>query len=252
MRYTDAPLRREELLRRITDAGYVSSQHVAAAMGVSEMTIRRDLRRLDADGLVRRVAGGAALPGGVGAEPFEERTRHDAAEKRAIARAAVAVVAPASGLLLDAGTTVLEAVAHLRPGVLVASHSLPVLDACAAREDLAVMGLGGTYQPDTRAFAGPATRAALEGLAVDAALVSAVALGPRGLYCANPLDAETKGLLMAAARRVVLLVDHTKVTSTAPLRFAGLSEVDVVVTDAGIDAAGLAMLRDAVDEVVVA
>lgn len=250
MRYTDAPLRRQELLRRLTAAGHVSSDRVAVDLGVSAMTIRRDLRRLDADGLVHRVAGGAVLLATSG-EPFEQRVAHGTQEKETIARAAVATTA-APSMALDAGTTVAHVVPHLAPGTLVVTHSVPVMGACAERGDLELIGLGGAYQPSTRSFAGPATRAGLQVLAVEAALLSAVAVRPDGLYCANPLDAETKQLLVAAAGRVVVLVDHTKLTASAPLRFATLDAVDVLVVDSGVDPEHLAMLRGAVAEVVVA
>lgn len=253
MRYTDAPLRRSEVMRRLTAAGYVSSARLGSELGVSEMTVRRDLRRLESEGLAARVAGGAVLPGAVApVEPFDERTTHDVPEKRAIARAAVALLGSGGSVALDAGTTVAEVVGHLPPGMTVTSHSLAVLTACADRGDLDVIGLGGSYQPVTRSFAGPATRAAIEHLSVDTALLSAVAAGPQGLYCTSPLDAETKQLLAGCARRVVVLVDHGKLTARAPLRFATWPGVDVVVTDAGVDDEALEMLRGLVPEVVVA
>ena len=256
MRYTEAPQRREELVRRLTGAGYMSSQRLASDLGVSEMTIRRDLDRLGEGGLVHRVAGGAVLAGAgqwpAGGEPFDQRTTHGLSEKRAIARAALDLVGGATSLALDAGTTVAQVADDLPCGVLVATHSVPVLTACAERTDLQLIGLGGVYQHATRSFAGPGTRAAITDLAVDVALLSAVAVGPGGLYCANPLDAETKQLLAGCAGRVILLADHTKLTASAPLRFATLSGIDVLVTDAGIDPEHLAMLRDAVAQVVVA
>lgn len=255
VRYTDAPLRREEILQRLASTGYVASQHLATELGVSEMTIRRDLQRLEAGGLVHRVAGGAVLPDGLlVAEPFDERTTHGTRDKRTIARATMRLptVAAATSFALDAGTTVVEVAPHLPPGIVVATHSVPILAACAERTDLHLIGLGGAYQPATRSFAGPATRAAIEDLAVDVVLLSAVAIGPGGLYCTNPLDAETKQLLSGAARYVVVLADHSKFTASAPLRFAPLDTVDVLVTDAGIDAELLVMLRAAVPQVVVA
>ena len=76
VRYTDAPARREELLRRLSVEGYVSSSRVAEELGVSEMTIRRDLRQLEADGLARRVVGGASLPNLGPRSPLRRARRH--------------------------------------------------------------------------------------------------------------------------------------------------------------------------------
>lgn len=238
MRYTSAPQRRDELLRRLLDTGYVSSAQLAGTLGVSEMTIRRDLRRLEDDGYAQRVLGGASLPGSVlASSSFEERGVHQGEVKRAMAAATLPLLTgfatggPVRSVALDAGTTV-AALAELLPaGLIVISHSLPVLTTCADRSDLELIDLGGSYQHATRSFAGPATRSALEQLAVDVVVLSATAYGRGGLYSANPLDAEIKQAMMRSARRVVLLVDETKLEASAPIRFGGLEEVDVVVTD---------------------
>ena len=155
-------------------------------------------------------------------------------------------------MALDVGTTVVE-VAHLLPsGMLVVTPSVPVLTVCAERGDLDVIGLGGSYQHASRSFAGPETRTAIRHLAVDVSLLSAVAVGEGGLYCTSPLDGEVKRLLIEVGRTAVLLVDHTKITASAPLRFAGWDRIAAVVTDAGADAADLAWLRTVVSRVVVA
>ncbi len=232
MRYASAPHRREELLRRLSRTGYVASRELAESLGVSAMTIRRDLRLLHEEGRLQRVAGGASLPAppGTGAS-FAERSARSARAKRAVAAAAVPLLAGAHSVALDAGTTVAATVPLLPAGLTVASHSLPVLAACAERDGLDVIALGGSYVPATRSFAGPATRAAVEDLAVDVLLLGAAAYDATGLYSSSPQDAEVKQALVASARRVVLLVDGTKAQQRAPIRFARLAEVDVVVTE---------------------
>lgn len=253
MRYTDAPQRRDELRRLLEEAGYVSSHRLAADFGVSQMTIRRDLRQLAAAGHARRVTGGASLPvAGTGGAPFEQRSAAGAGQKRAIAAAAAALLPRVGSLALDAGTTIASLGPHLPAGLTVVTHSVPLITSCAARGDLDLIGLGGAYQNATRSFGGPATRADLEELSVDMAVLSATAVRATGGYCANTLDAETKQGMARIATRVILLVDSTKIGSSAPIRFGTLDSVDVLVTDAGVDDEQLAMLRDRVGEVVVA
>ncbi|WP_210508501.1 DeoR/GlpR family DNA-binding transcription regulator [Naasia sp. SYSU D00057] len=236
MRYTEAPARRAELLRRLGSEGYVSSAALAEEFGVSEMTIRRDLRQLHLEGHARRVTGGASLPtGGVRGATFEERDLSAAAEKAAIAAACAEHLAGAGTVALDAGTTVAGVAALLEPGTTVVSHSLPVLATCAEREDLSLIALGGTYQASTRSFTGQATREGLERVAVDVAVLSATAVDSTGLLCANDLDAEIKRALSAGARRRVLLVDSTKIGARAPIRFGSLSSIDLVITGPGVD-----------------
>jgi DeoR family fructose operon transcriptional repressor len=251
VRYTEAPARRQELIRRLEADGYVSSSRLATEFGVSEMTIRRDLRQLHLAGRASRVVGGASLPEGRGV-PFELRNRADAAEKRAIASACAALLTDAATIALDAGTTVAPLAALVPAGAIIVSHSVPVIDACAARDDVGLIGVGGLYQPDTRSFAGPAARSALEQLSVDVAVLSATAVNASGVLCANTLDAEIKRAMAGIAARTVLLADHTKLGARATIRVGALSLVDTLVTDALAPLAVIEELRAAGVEVVVA
>jgi DeoR/GlpR family transcriptional regulator of sugar metabolism len=250
VRYSAAPRRRDELLRHLAESGYVSSSAAAAALGVSEMTIRRDLRRLAEEGRLRRVVGGASVPDA--GRPFELRRTEAAGEKEAVATAAVPLLAGARVVALDAGTTVAALARHLPGGLTVVTHSVPVITRCADRDDVDVIALGGAYHRATRSFAGPATRAGLADLAVDVAVLSATAAGPAGAYSADPWDADTKRAMAAIAARVVLLLDHGKLDARAPMRVLGLDAVDAVVVDDRATGDQLAMLREHCGHVVVA
>jgi DeoR family fructose operon transcriptional repressor len=252
VRYARAPERRREILRRLGDAGYVSSTEVALALGVSEMTIRRDLRQLSAQGLANRVAGGASLPVPAAGAPFEQRRDAATVEKLAVARAAVTLIAPGAVVALDAGTTVAALAGLLPGGLTVVTHSVPVIQTCTSRDDLELIALGGAYHGPTRSFTGPITRASLGDLAVDIAVLSATAAGPAGVYSANASDADTKRAMARIAGRVVLLLDHHKLNRRAPMRFMDLSAVDVLVVDAGADADRVALLRKTCRQVVLA
>ncbi|TDC54148.1 DeoR/GlpR transcriptional regulator [Jiangella ureilytica] len=237
VRYTDAPRRRDELLRRLRSAGYLSAAHAAADLEVSEMTIRRDLHQLAVDGLAVRVTGGARLPDGDGV-PFELRSDRFAAQKTSVATTAAGLLPADATVALDSGTTIARLAELLPAGLTVVTHSVPVVTACASRPDLRLIGLGGVYNPATRSFGGPAVRAALQDIVVDLAVLSATAVGPDGVYCSDPYDAETKQALAAAARSVLVAADGSKLAARAPIRFAGLDAVSVLVTDpsAGEDA----------------
>jgi DeoR/GlpR family transcriptional regulator of sugar metabolism len=246
VRYTEAPARRAELLRRLGSEGYVSSAALAEELGVSEMTIRRDLRQLHLEGHARRVTGGASLPsGGVRGASFEERDLSASAEKAAIAAACAAELAGAGTVALDAGTTVAGVAALLAPGTTVVSHSLPVLATCTEREDLSVIALGGTYLSSTRSFTGQATREGLDRVSLDVAVLSATAVDETGLLCANDLDAEIKQAFAAGARRRILLVDSGKIGGRAPIRFGSLAAIDLVITGSRLDDAQRELLSAA-------
>ena len=239
MRSGTAADRRDELQRLVHHQGYVSSRQVARDLQVSDMTIRRDLDRLAARGLVLRVVGGARRPTGA---PFAERAAASASAKEQIGATCAGLFA--GGLLdagmvvaLDAGSTVEQVAWHLPAGVTVVTHSVPVMAACSARPDLRLIGLGGSYHAPTRSFGGPETRAPLAELHVDVAVVSASALQARGLYCHDPTEADTKRAMLAAAATGLLVADHHKVGARAPIRISPWSAVSRLVTDDGLDAA---------------
>lgn len=241
MHYTGAPMRRAELERLLADEGYVASADAAERMGVSEMTVRRDLQRLAAEGRVRRVAGGAAPADA--ALPFERRSTVDSSYKRRVVEAAAGELVGARTIALDAGTTV-AALAPLVRGATVVTHSLPVITTLAGRRPEALVAAGGQYQVDTRSFAGPAAEAALRAVRTDVAVLSATAVSPDGLWGTNALDAAIKRILAEQAARVVLVADGAKIGARAPLRIADVALVDVLVTDDRADAEVLAALRD--------
>lgn len=239
MRYTNAPERRAHLERRITADGYLSSLAAAQELGVSEMTVRRDLRMLEEQGSVRRVAGGATIvSGGV---PFEKRDAVGSAQKRAIAELAAGEAASAEMVALDAGTTVAALVPLLHDSTVV-THSMPVIETLSRAGSARLIAAGGHYQPDTRSFAGPLTEETLRGVRCDVAFLSATAVGPDGLWGTNALDAAIKRVLAQQSARVVLLADADKLTRTAAVRIAGLDIIDVLITDARADADALAAI----------
>ncbi len=242
MRYTDAPERRAHLERQISSEGYLSSADAARSLGVSEMTVRRDLRLLEEQGLVRRVAGGATVPNaGV---PFEGRDAIGSRQKRTIAALAAREAASANTVALDAGTTV-AALVPLLSARTVVTHSLPVIEAVTRTGSPELIAAGGHYQPDTRSFAGPLTEETLRGMHCDIAFLSATALGAEGLWGTNALDAAIKRILAQQSGRVVVLAGAEKLRLTAPVRIAGLDIIDVLITDKRADRDVLAPFIDA-------
>ncbi|TDC06386.1 DeoR/GlpR transcriptional regulator [Nonomuraea longispora] len=232
LRYSSAPHRREAILRRIELDGYVAAADLVTELGVSPNTVRRDLRRLAGDGLVRAVRGGAAAAD-VGATPFTDRSVQASAAKRAVAAAAVRHVEPGTAIALDSGTTTLE-IAKLLPSaadLTVITHSLPAIAVLAPRPDVTLIGVGGQYGRDTRSFGGPETLASLEHMSVRTLFLAATALDGSGVYGATPYEAETKRRLIAIARRTIVVGDARKFVLSAPIRVCGWDAADLLVTD---------------------
>jgi DeoR family fructose operon transcriptional repressor len=237
LRYNSAPERREEILRRIREAGYVSAPELSGELAVSERTVRRDLQRLADMGLAELVYGGALVPGGVTPRsPFGVRSQVRSDQKRAIAERALRFVEPGATIGLDAGTTTLD-LARLLPSdhdVTVVTHSLPAMGALGERPGINLIGLGGLHHPPTQAFTGPDTIAAISRLRVHTFFLAASGLSRDGAYCATPLDAEAKRAFIGIAERVVLLADAGKLHQTAPVPICDYSEIDALVTDDAI------------------
>lgn len=238
LRYETAPARRERILELIRQFGFGSAGELAAMLNVSEMTVRRDFRRLSDQGLVRQVHGGvSALTTVAGPIDFRLRaTQHEEA-KRAIASRAIELLQPGSVVGLDAGTTTLE-VARQLPADLrltVVTHSLPAMGAFTARPSIEVIGLGGHLHAETQAFSGTMTLAAIAEIRMNMLLLAMTAVRAGDMWCTNTFDADTKRALIAAADHVVLLADSSKFGATAVMRVASLDGVQTVISDDGLD-----------------
>lgn len=240
--------RREEILRRLQAAGFVSVTTLTGELGVSDMTVRRDLKLLAAAGEVRVVHGGASLPHGtLRTADFAGRSERELDAKRRIARYAVGLVGLTDTIAVDAGTTAFELAAALPDGFrgCVITHSVPVLQHMLHLPGARVIGLGGELLADSQALVGALTVAALGGLHADIVFLGAAALNHRGVHVATDLERPTKQALTDVADRVVLLADHSKFSASAPVRLVPLDGVDVLVTDAPVPETMAGPLADA-------
>lgn len=247
--------RRREIVDEARGAGRVEVAALADRFDVTPETVRRDLTELERHGVLRRVHGGAIpVDRSYGEPTLTDKVGVMAAEKRRIARAALELLPSAGTVLLDAGTTTGE-LATLFPDreLTVLTNALPVASTLATREHLEVHLIGGRVRGRTMAAVGPWAEELLRDLRVDVAFVATNGMHPeRGLSTHDPAEAAAKAAMIAAARRTVLLVDHTKHGTEQLVRYAELAHVDVVVTDAGSDDADLDALRAAGPRVVVA
>lgn len=230
--------RQRALLATLQAEGYCSAGELSRRLAVSEMTIRRDVKDLAERALVRPVYGGVTLPADVllAGTAFSERSGRAVAAKQAIAAAAARLVPPASTVVLDSGTTMLQ-LARALPrdeGITVVTASLPVMNELARREDVRLVGLGGTFHPETQAFAGPETLAAAATPRATLLFLAASAIREGRIYCGSYADAEIKRAFLAMAARVVVVADSAKfghpgeMVMVAPTR-----EVAAIVTDDG-------------------
>jgi DeoR/GlpR family transcriptional regulator of sugar metabolism len=242
------------ILDRVRRLGAIRVTDLVEELGVSDMTIRRDLDVLSAAGQLDKVYGGAtALATPSTEEPgFAAKSARQTKEKDAIAVQARALVRPGMAVGVAAGTTTWTLATKLIdiPGLTVITNSIRVADTLSstARTDQTVVLTGGTRTPSD-ALIGPIADRALASLHLDIVFMGAHGMAPEsGFTTPNLGECETDRAFLAAARRKVFLVDSHKWNVLGISTIAAFSEVDVVITDSGISTAARAVLRDGVGE----
>lgn len=231
--------RQQAILHRARTEGRVDVVALAEELAVTTETIRRDLTVLERAGVVRRVHGGAIPVERLGFEPaVATRDTVMTGEKERIAKAALAELPNEGSVILDAGTTTGRLAAALPADreLTVVVNSPAIAVQLAARPNLTVLMVGGRVRGRTLAAVDDWALAPLATLCVDVAFMAANGVSTaRGLTTPDIAEAAVKRAMIGAARRTVLLADHTKVGNDCMARFADLADVDVLITDAGLD-----------------
>ncbi len=251
--------RQEEILQEIRRTGGVRVSQIVDQLGVSDMTVRRDISALADRGLVVRVHGGATLAGAPHSshEPqFRTKAESQREEKLGIARVAAGLVAAGSSVALSGGTTTLEVARELRdvPDLTVVTNSLAVAEELhdPQRRDRMVVLTGGTRTPSD-ALVGPIAVTALRDLHVDVLFLGVHGFGPRtGCTSPNMVEAATNKALIAAAGQTVVVADHSKYGLVGLTTIVRLDEVDVFVTDDGLGETERAAMATLVGRLLVA
>ena len=240
--------RQDRIAELVLKQPFIAARDLAERFDVSLMTIHRDLDELEAHGVLRKVRGGATPQA---SSLFESNVRYRltvaSEEKQALARAALLQVEPGQAVLIDESTTGL-ALARLLPArvpLTVITNSLSVMQELRSVRDIKLIVLGGDYWPRHEAFCGLACEAAVSALRADVLYMSSTAISGGVAYQPDQDMAIAKRAMIAAAGRRVLLVDHSKFGRVALHRLAPLTAFDLVMTDDGIDAAGLRQLQEA-------
>jgi len=241
--------RRERILEVLRQQSFATVSALAEALDCSQMTIRRDLGRLEAEGLLERSHGGARVSRRITLEFSMGRKadiRRD--EKAAIARAARGLVRPTQHIIIDTGTTTLALAAELRncENVTVVTTSLAVVSTLLSAEGVECMLLGGVVRESSPDLYGPLLEENLSRLHPDWAFIGCDGISTTGgLTTLDARVARATSLMIAAASNVALLVDSSKAGSDAFITFAQIEDVDVLITDSGMPAEMLEVARAA-------
>jgi DeoR/GlpR family transcriptional regulator of sugar metabolism len=233
--------RQTQILERVREEGAVRVADLVRSLGVSDMTIRRDLEVLHERGLIEKVHGGAtAIEGSSLFEPgFTVKSTLMQSEKALIAGTAAGLVTPGTAIAISAGTTTFALARRLTdvPGLTVLTNSVPVADVLYrdGRPDQTVILSGGVRTPSD-ALVGPFAVEVIRSLHVDTVFMGSHGMDYRtGLTTPNILEAETNRALIEAGRYLIVLADHTKWGIIGVSSVARLEDADTIITDSGLD-----------------
>jgi DeoR/GlpR family transcriptional regulator of sugar metabolism len=236
------------ILTRLRLEGRVDVTALAAALGTSEMTIRRDLDVLSEGGVLRRVRGGAVSLMKRGEElPFAMREVEASDVKRRMAAAVAGLVQDGEAVVVDSGTTGL-AVAHALAGrrLTVMPLSLHALSPLAASAATTLLVPGGTARFGEGSLVGPMTEASLRALRFDTVVLTCCGFSATdGVTAYDLQDAAVKRAAVASANRVVLVAEAAKLARTALVVVCPVSAIDTVVTDTEVPDEAVAQLTAA-------
>ncbi|WP_177215454.1 DeoR/GlpR family DNA-binding transcription regulator [Actinokineospora terrae] len=243
-----AKTRHEDILDRLRQDGRVQVSELAARLGTSEVTIRRDLDLLAEQGTLRRIQGGAVSLLAHGEDmPFAMREVESAQAKHRIGVLTAGLIRDGEAVVVDSGTTGL-AVAHALAGRRLTAMplSLRVAVALSVNSSVHLLLPGGNARFGEGSLVGSLTESSVSALRFDTAVVTCCGLSPHdGVTAHDVEDAAVKRAAVRSARRVVLVAEAAKFTRTALAVVCGIEEVDVLVTDVAAPEADVARIREA-------
>lgn len=259
-----AEQRRALIIDEVRRRGGVRVNELTRRLGVSDMTVRRDLDALARQGVLEKVHGGAVpvVDASTHEPGFEAKSGLEPTAKEEIARAAAELVQPGSAIALSGGTTTYALAQQLLdvPDLTVVTNSVRVADVFHAaqrgtgrRQGAATVVLTGGMRTPSDSLVGPVADQAIATLHFDMLFVGAHGISVEaGLSTPNLAEAETNRRLVQSARRVVVVADHTKWGTVGLSSFASLEQVDILVTDAGMPEETRAEISDLLSRLIVA
>lgn len=240
--------RRRRLFELLQSEQSLTVARLAEALSVSEATVRRDLQLLEREGRIRRSYGGAYLPSVLGVEPpLAARQVERQREKRAIARAAAAMLREHQVVALDVGTTTFELAKVLRraQNLTIFTNSIPAAEVLSGTSHQ-VYVLGGLLRHQEFSLVGSLTREMVTRFHFDVFFLGVAGFDPKtGFSDYSVEDVEVKRAFIAAAHTTVALVDSSKWRRVALAHVAPLSAVSAIVTDQGVGEHGIREIEKA-------
>jgi DeoR/GlpR family transcriptional regulator of sugar metabolism len=245
------PAERQQAIVEFVDVvGACSYQDLAKRLGVSEMTIRRDVDKLVGQRSLIKILGGlqtAHAPENLYESPIQQRLPIHRSEKEQIARAAIRQIKPHQTIFLDGGTTCIVLARHLAKkfcGLTVVTHSALVCLALGRSTSNTIFSLGGQFDSASACCGGPTAEDSARRFFVDIAFFSTKGFLPdEGTFESSLATLRIKQIVAQQAARTILLVDHSKFGQHALCKALDIEQINEVVTDSGISADDVSRLE---------
>jgi len=233
--------RQTRLRELLASRGVSDLDSLAAALGVSQSTVRRDIDLMVEEGIVKRTHGGVIWIGDTKANgatrpyAFDQRMSYQVEAKRQIARAARTLVQPGETILIDGGTTTFYLAEELLGTSLqIVTNSLPIANLFLNDENVELVLTGGLMYPRSGVLLGPTAENTIAAFHTKTMFLSVAGIHEQALYNQNLLLVQAEQKMMDQAQQVVLLADSSKFGQQALAKLGTLGDVDVVVVDSAL------------------
>lgn len=227
--------RKSVIVKCLDREGKVQVNTLAEQLAVSGETIRRDLERLEKDGVLKKVYGGAVKTTVHFWEPpFDQKAFINEKEKRAICKTAAHLIEEGDSIMIGHGTTPLEIVRYLRGkhNITLITHSSPVFFMAKDVFEGRIIFIGGEYERNQKLTSGPLTERTLEQLKANKAFIAAGGLSTAdGITDYDLYGASISRKMMERVNEVIILADHTKFGRTTFAHVCALTEASKIITD---------------------
>jgi len=251
--------RQQRILEEIKNKGAATISELSKNFNVSEMTIRRDLNRLEEEGLIKRTYGGALSLEVATFEPtFQEKDSINIEEKRRIGAVAISIINEGDTIFLTTGTTTMQIVKNLlksrsHMNLTIVTNSLNNAYELCKLNNIRLFVIGGEVRKKSYAMVMPQIEESLRGIYIDKLFLGINGLSIEyGLTVPNPLEAQFCQLVIRKSKETIVVADHSKFGKVTFAHVVNLGEIDKVITDSAVDQRYVYQLKEKGIEVILA
>ncbi len=227
--------RRNAILAKLATDGKVIVSDLSEEFQVTEETIRRDLEKLDKEGLAKKTYGGAVVLDNHGTDlPYNVRKRVNANFKEVIAQKIAEMIHDGDTIMLDASTTAISVTKYIksRENITIVTNSVEILLDLADKPEWNILSTGGMLKKGSLALVGPSAEKMIRGFHVDIAVCSSKGIDMNmGISDSNEKDAQIKEAIFSAADKRILAIDSSKFDKCSFVKVGDVRDIDILVTN---------------------